>query len=332
MYLYLYGLISGKVLAHIIHCLLKDFYGRSDALIEAESLCKLPAHYLLGLLIFLKSRLQIKVNTDNNDSSSLKIISKNLSETDNLDSNTDKILENIDIDLLVTNFSKLNLKDSQTSKELYNLPARGSIITEDTSSTKENKKFVSEVGINILKLLNLFSEYGRIQGIIHIKPMLEVAGFLKKPPKNLDKNTTSSMPNLLIKSPEKTKNINSPLPIKCNFINYEMNLPKPQNLYESRSNFSGLNQTGSLSKLSQYLQRTTNSKLKISLSNSGTAKSLCQYLTSPVHIFSQDKSFTPAFILGSPNTLENLNKGNSKDWSSIENNFRYLSYKNMYFI
>jgi len=134
---------------HVIYFITAESYKEREVLVEAESLCNLPVHYLLGLLIYLKQNIMIN---DKEKSNKGRTLVKDI----------EKLLLHIKIDEIVMNI------DNAIEGEVY--------------VNEESNRFVCEEGINILKMLDLFEYYTKSERISNIKSMLKVLGIIKKVP------------------------------------------------------------------------------------------------------------------------------------------------------
>lgn len=123
LYLYLEGLVSGKVLATIVNRVLNDAYGGGEVLLEAEGVCRLPPHYLLGLAAHLHNRLTIGIWPSN---APAKSNSKTKPESE-FESNIGKLMENVDLEHVLSRIHAVADRMPKGLKNFYTAAAPGTI-------------------------------------------------------------------------------------------------------------------------------------------------------------------------------------------------------------
>eukprot|EP00826_Nyctotherus_ovalis_P011036 TRINITY_DN12880_c0_g2_i3.p1 TRINITY_DN12880_c0_g2~~TRINITY_DN12880_c0_g2_i3.p1 ORF type:complete len:301 (+),score=62.99 TRINITY_DN12880_c0_g2_i3:190-1092(+) len=141
IYLYLTKYVTKQVLLHIAHLIIKESYKAKEVLIEAESLCNLSTHHLLGLLIHLKNNISI------NDKPK---------EAKPLISDVERLMLHINVKELVENMEEWNRCES------------------------EEDKVVCEAGVSVLKACELFEYYAKSEQLSNVRTMFEVLGIVKK--------------------------------------------------------------------------------------------------------------------------------------------------------
>jgi hypothetical protein len=149
LYIYLFArnFVSKEIFMHIVHFITAESYKEKEVLIEAESLCNLSIHYLLGLLVYLKQNVMI-----NDKEKNIKggVLVKDI----------ERLLLHINIDHIVMHIDN--------------------IIEEKAHSAEESNRIVCEEGVSVLRMFDLFEYYTKPEQLFNIKSMLEVLGTIKK--------------------------------------------------------------------------------------------------------------------------------------------------------
>lgn len=212
--LFLEGFFSKKVFTSVVNCIANDAYGKEEIQSEAEALCQLPPHYLLGLFTYFKKTLKEDKKIEKTDSQ--------------FEANMGKLLDCLNFNSIFQHFQEIHGKFSQpiTNEEPPKIP--------DT----KNLRLLCTVGVSILQLYNLFQTFIKPKEIHNIQSLLDVAGVIKSIPKTVMSSTPISCNKPFFKRP---------VPLNegskcCLLKSYEFDLPEDQvkkknELYENICKF-----------------------------------------------------------------------------------------------
>ena len=286
-------MISGKVLSNILYCLVKQGYKTKDTFLEVEELCKLPSHYLLGLIVYMERKVRKKIQ---NKIMNSFITNKNKVNEDFID--IEKLIRNLKVNKLVQSIPVIINREPKNTKEFYSFKAKGPLAITDPDPELKVK---CQLGLHILKYYKLFETYSKADELDNIKPMLEVLELLKP-----------IFNRVISKSVKKLRRTKLEAG-KYSFINYGI----PIKALGTRN--------------SNTINSHTN--IKFTKSCSTLLKSDCRKINiskkcEPINVFTNDTSFDPNFIFSSQKSVASLTK--AKDWSVLGANQRYITYKHRY--